>query len=198
MRTYRTLQEQIAQLQEQAEALRAKEVHDVIGRIREAIDIYGLTAADLGLDADRKSGKRPRATQLARSVSPPMYRDPKSGKTWSGRGRVPNWMAKARDRTRFLIEAQEAASAELPSQVADAAAKRKRPAQSKAATTDGKAAGKTVGPRDMKASKRQSARIGGRRAATHATSVTEADAGVSDAAAQQQVAAAAGGAVDAA
>ncbi|WP_234775318.1 H-NS family nucleoid-associated regulatory protein [Paraburkholderia tropica] len=32
-----------------------------------------------------------------------MYPDPKSGATWSGRGRAPAWIASAKDRTRFLI-----------------------------------------------------------------------------------------------
>jgi DNA-binding protein H-NS len=35
---------------------------------------------------------------------PAKYRDPKSGATWSGRGRPPEWLASAKDRTRFLIE----------------------------------------------------------------------------------------------
>ncbi|WP_279608803.1 H-NS family nucleoid-associated regulatory protein [Burkholderia anthina] len=31
------------------------------------------------------------------------YRDPKSGATWSGKGRAPSWIAKSRNRDRFLI-----------------------------------------------------------------------------------------------
>ncbi|MBC8752581.1 H-NS family nucleoid-associated regulatory protein [Paraburkholderia podalyriae] len=34
---------------------------------------------------------------------PAMYRDPKSGATWSGRGRAPAWLAGAKDRSKFLI-----------------------------------------------------------------------------------------------
>jgi DNA-binding protein H-NS len=33
----------------------------------------------------------------------PKYRDPKSGRTWSGRGRMPRWI-QGEDRTPFLIE----------------------------------------------------------------------------------------------
>jgi hypothetical protein len=33
-----------------------------------------------------------------------MYRDPKSGATWSGRGRAPAWLSGAKNRTRFLID----------------------------------------------------------------------------------------------
>ncbi|MDP1329472.1 H-NS family nucleoid-associated regulatory protein, partial [Klebsiella pneumoniae] len=39
----------------------------------------------------------------AKSIVPPKYRDPKTGATWSGRGRAPAWIGKNRDR--FLIEA---------------------------------------------------------------------------------------------
>ncbi|MDH6147252.1 MULTISPECIES: H-NS histone family protein [Paraburkholderia] len=45
----------------------------------------------------RKAGKYVRGPQ------PPMYQDPKTGATWSGRGRAPAWIASAKDRTKFLI-----------------------------------------------------------------------------------------------
>ncbi len=34
---------------------------------------------------------------------PAMYRDPKSGATWSGRGRAPTWIANVTNRRKFLI-----------------------------------------------------------------------------------------------
>ena len=40
----------------------------------------------------------------ARSAPPAKYRDPKTGATWSGRGRAPGWIAKAKSRDKFLIE----------------------------------------------------------------------------------------------
>jgi len=45
-----------------------------------------------------------------RGPQPAKYRDPKSGATWSGRGKAPAWLANARDRTRFLIDAAQAGS----------------------------------------------------------------------------------------
>jgi DNA-binding protein H-NS len=36
---------------------------------------------------------------------PAKYRDPKTGATWSGRGPAPAWLAGAKDRTKFLIDA---------------------------------------------------------------------------------------------
>ncbi|MGF6596326.1 DNA-binding protein H-NS [Paraburkholderia sp. GAS448] len=35
---------------------------------------------------------------------PAKYRDPKSGATWSGRGRAPAWLAGSRDLSKFLID----------------------------------------------------------------------------------------------
>lgn len=49
-----------------------------------------------------------KAGNYVRGPQPAMYQDPKTGATWSGRGRAPAWMANARDRTKFLIEKVEA------------------------------------------------------------------------------------------
>ena len=40
----------------------------------------------------------------ARGPQPAKYRDPKSGATWSGRGRAPAWIAGVMDRNKFLID----------------------------------------------------------------------------------------------
>ena len=57
-KTLAQLDAQIAKLQRQAEALRAREVAGVIARIKVAIDYYGLTAADLGFGSARSSAAR--------------------------------------------------------------------------------------------------------------------------------------------
>ena len=43
------------------------------------------------------------AGNYVRGPQPAMYRHPKSGATWSGRGRAPAWIAEAKDRAKFLI-----------------------------------------------------------------------------------------------
>ncbi|SIO71986.1 DNA-binding protein H-NS [Burkholderia sp. GAS332] len=43
------------------------------------------------------------ARNYVRGPQPAMYQDPKSGATWSGRGRAPAWIAEAKDRSKFLI-----------------------------------------------------------------------------------------------
>ncbi len=55
-KTLAQIQSQIDKLQKEAESIRAREVADVVGRIKEAIAHYGLSAADLGLD--RKTAAR--------------------------------------------------------------------------------------------------------------------------------------------
>ena len=74
---------------------RAKELEAVIQQVRQTVAEYGLTAEDLGLVPRR--GRR----AGAKSPVPPKYRDPKTGATWSGRGRAPAWIGKNRDK--FLI-----------------------------------------------------------------------------------------------
>lgn len=50
-------------------------------------------------------GKKPaKPGNYIRGKQPAMYRDPKTGKEWSGRGMAPGWLASARDRTKFLID----------------------------------------------------------------------------------------------
>ncbi|WP_027802223.1 H-NS histone family protein [Paraburkholderia dilworthii] len=56
--------------------------------------------------AAKKSAK---AGNYVRGPQPALYRDPKSGATWSGRGRAPAWIADAKERSRFLIDGATAA-----------------------------------------------------------------------------------------
>src|SRR4029453_6995236 len=57
----------------------------------------------------RHSASKPKAAATATTVGVAKYRDPETGKTWTGRGKPPNWIAAAKDRTPFLID--ESASA---------------------------------------------------------------------------------------
>jgi DNA-binding protein H-NS len=170
MATLKALQEKIAKLQAQAEAVAKKESSAVFGKIRELMEKHGLTPDDIAAHfrkpfADRKSAaatksstvgaakyvdpktgaswtghgrapawianaknrdkflagsdktsatvteKKPKAGNYVRGPQEPKYRDPMSGETWSGRGRAPAWLATAEDRTEYLIEKPDAASA---------------------------------------------------------------------------------------
>lgn len=94
--TYAALQQQIAQLQQQAESLRVAEVAGVVARIREAIDVYQLTPEDLFGSVKRKTKKAAATNASAdRKPSVPKYRDSATGKTWSGHGKRPGWFVAA-------------------------------------------------------------------------------------------------------
>ena len=74
--------------------LRQKELQEVIARIREAIDHYGITHADLFVSAEKKRAPVRSKRSAAKKVSAPKYRD-EAGNTWSGRGKRPNWFKDA-------------------------------------------------------------------------------------------------------
>lgn len=97
MSQYRMLKAQIAELQAQADEARQQELETVIADIHQKIDEFGLTAQDLGFAEQPPRGRPKRA-----AVSP-KYQDPKTGKTWSGRGKPPQWIA-GKNRDKFLIQ----------------------------------------------------------------------------------------------
>jgi DNA-binding protein H-NS len=96
MPTYKQLLAEKEKLEAQLEQVRETELASVIAQIHGLMEEYGLTADDL---VQRKRGRGRKQAQAAPGV--PKYQDPKSGKTWSGRGRAPAWLGKNRER--FLI-----------------------------------------------------------------------------------------------
>jgi DNA-binding protein H-NS len=98
-KTYAQLQKEIETLSREAAQLKRKEAADVIARIKEAIQIYGLTAGDLGLVSTR--GKRAGARKDPKMAAPKKarqagakFRD-ENGNTWGGRGPRPQWLRDA-------------------------------------------------------------------------------------------------------
>ncbi|WP_316157787.1 H-NS histone family protein [Cupriavidus sp. BIC8F] len=100
MATYKELMAQKAALEAHLEEVRANEVSSVIEQIQTLMAEYGLTVEDI---AKRRRG-RPAGSGAgkAKSALPPKYRDPKTGMTWSGRGRKPAWLG--RNPNKFLIQ----------------------------------------------------------------------------------------------
>ncbi|MEM5368947.1 H-NS family nucleoid-associated regulatory protein [Paraburkholderia azotifigens] len=127
MATLESLQAKIAKLQSQAEAIAKKESTTVIAKIRDLMEKHGLTTADIeahvggGKKRGRKSGVKlavksvgvgkTKSATGAKGKLPPKYRDPKSGATWSGHARPPQWIAGVKDRSKFLIDGSSAVSA---------------------------------------------------------------------------------------
>jgi DNA-binding protein H-NS len=105
--TLAALNAQIAALQAQADALRKKEVAEVVASIKDAIVRYGLTAADLGLVPPARSNKKAPdsgggkpAIKRRKNVGPmPSARAVKfkddQGNTWGGVGKRPAWFTAA-------------------------------------------------------------------------------------------------------
>lgn len=96
MTTYKELLAQKEALEARLEEARQAEVGAAIQQIHGLMDQYGLTVDDL---ARRRGRGRPRTKALSESI--PMYQDPKTGKTWSGRGRAPGWLGKNREKFRI-------------------------------------------------------------------------------------------------
>jgi DNA-binding protein H-NS len=102
---------QIEQLQHRADLLRARHKKPVIDAIINAMNQYHITHDEL-----RASGRGARkalagangrnGSRVSRRVAP-KYRNPKTGETWSGRGRPARWLAEleqqGKSRDRFLI-----------------------------------------------------------------------------------------------
>jgi len=80
--TYADLKAQIAALEKQAAQVRDSEIASAKSQIREIMQTYGLTIADLGAAA--------KTTQVRKPV-PAKYRS-ETGEEWTGRGRAPKWL----------------------------------------------------------------------------------------------------------
>lgn len=100
MATYLELKEQAEKLLAEAERMREQEIADAISDIKRKIDLYGLTAADLGFAKSGPAG----GARAKPAKSPVKYRGP-NGETWSGgRGRKPQWVQQALQQGRSLDE----------------------------------------------------------------------------------------------
>ena len=90
--SYKELLAQREALEAQIEAARKQEVSDVVAKIRSLVADYGLTADDIF------TAKRTYMT----TAGEPKFRDPSTGKTWTGRGKPPDWI-KGKDRSAYAI-----------------------------------------------------------------------------------------------
>ncbi|MEN8517938.1 MULTISPECIES: H-NS histone family protein [Burkholderia] len=94
---YKALKAQLDALQERTEAARIAELEAVIAQVRELVTEYGITEDQI------YGRKRAKTTAKSAAVTEPKYQNPKTGETWSGRGRAPLWIRDAKNRDRFLI-----------------------------------------------------------------------------------------------
>ena len=117
MKTYSDIKAEIAKLEKQAEAVRKTEIAGVVSRIKVAIEAYGITAADLGFGrgtaktASPPKKKIEKQAKATTGIGVPKYRDLKTGKTWTGRGKPPTWIVGVKSRDAYLIDGQAAEAA---------------------------------------------------------------------------------------
>ncbi|MGO4308175.1 H-NS histone family protein [Cupriavidus sp. RAF12] len=104
MATYKQLIAERQALEAQLAEVRASEVAGVIEKIQKLMAEYELTVDDIATKRHRgrpAGAGRVKPATKAKSELPPKYMDPKTGATWSGRGRAPAWLGK--HRAKFLI-----------------------------------------------------------------------------------------------
>jgi DNA-binding protein H-NS len=115
------LDTQIAKLEQQIEAEHARYKAAVFDAIGAVLVSYGLSLEDLAetpkpavkkkvkVDLPVKEivvsvkAKKTKTPATSKGTKPPKYRDPESGKTWSGMGHTPQWMVAAKNRDAYLI-----------------------------------------------------------------------------------------------
>ena len=96
-----TLQELIAQkeaLEKLIADTRQTELAEAISQVKGLITTFGLTQEDI-FGASRGTKK----VKVEGSKVAAKYRDPVSGKEWSGRGLAPKWL-QGREKSEFLIK----------------------------------------------------------------------------------------------
>jgi DNA-binding protein H-NS len=93
MATYKEIQAKIEDLQRQAAAQRQSEMSAAIQRIKEMMQEYGISANDLHTSSKKGYAKKSGTVQ---------FRNAETGDTWSGRGRMPNWLS-GKDKEQFRV-----------------------------------------------------------------------------------------------
>ncbi len=112
-KSYSQLLKEREELEAAIEAARRRESEGVIKRIREAIQVYGLSAADLGYNSDgtftpsptpkprtraaKPAVKKPRTKKANREspikgVKKPIKYSDGNGNNWAGGGSMPVWL----------------------------------------------------------------------------------------------------------
>ena len=102
--TYVEVKAEIEALEAKAAELRAEEIENVLADVRQKVADYGLTEQQVfgRKRGTRKTGDAPSFAE-AKTPGAPRYRHPKTGATWTGKGRAPGWISSAKNRDRFLI-----------------------------------------------------------------------------------------------
>lgn len=96
--SYKELLQQREALERQIAEARLREISQAVSEVRALVAEFGLTAQDI-FPATRARSAGPTASGGKVAAK---YRDPATGKTWTGRGKAPRWLD-GQERTKFLI-----------------------------------------------------------------------------------------------
>ena len=98
----------IAAAERQREASRESGKKELVEEFRAKAEAMGLSLAELvggSAQTGRPAPKARKPQKGAAAAAPPVkYRNPDTGETWSGRGRMPKWMALAQEHGRSREE----------------------------------------------------------------------------------------------
>ena len=101
-----TIQDLIAQRDALTKAIQAAqkaELAGVVAQVKALVAEFGLSPADVFGGKAGRSKKTSSGTNSSRKI-PAKYRDPETGKEWTGRGSAPAWI-NGKEKTAFLIRA---------------------------------------------------------------------------------------------
>ena len=107
MATLSAIRKQIQRLEAEAERITKQEMSGAIAKIKSLMSDFGVTVEHLvaksaPVTAKRAASKKAASPKRA-GAGVARYADPKTGKTWTGFGRAPAWIAEAKNRDAFLI-----------------------------------------------------------------------------------------------
>ena len=102
------IKKQIAALQAEAERITKQEMSAAIAKVKGLMSEFGLTIEHLTQSVVGKPAAKKAKAAKAKTASVAKYADPETGKTWSGFGRAPAWIAGAKNRDDFLVGAVQA------------------------------------------------------------------------------------------
>lgn len=141
------IKKQIAALEAEAERIARQEMAGAIAKVKEIMSTFGLTVEHLQAafaGKQRNAAKKVKPGRAAGGVA--KYADPKTGKTWSGFGRAPGWIASAKNRDSFLVDKSGVKAPEAVVKAPAAKKKAAKPAAKRAAAVAKKATRKAAAP----------------------------------------------------
>jgi DNA-binding protein H-NS len=104
----KVIERKIRELQQKAEQIKKQKTNPALRKIVQLVRKHGISIGDLSRAVNGRGGRRVRPSALRGKKVKPMFRNPKTGETWTGRGRPARWIAAAEKaghkRTEFLIK----------------------------------------------------------------------------------------------